>query len=495
MKKIVSIALAVLMLLAAIPVMAVSAEENIIKIVDANGADVKSYATLQEAVTAVKDDQKILVLDDYTLPKYLTQSTYNKDDLRDIVIEGVTKADGTKPKITATVGFTDQLGIYNLTVRNLNIYNPNTTYFAMFMYDPYVGSAWYNDHGEQTLTIDNCELLSNNQIFKLYGGNDGAKERSAYNVVIKDSTVVMDGAEVLLYTNNGASSNLDIQNSTIKFLKGKDTEAGTQMFLYNSGEVGKHTVKISGNSVIECATNTATCVKSGMFAKYAGTLDVELGEGVTLYMNAGAVHTDNWFFRGTANITDNGATWKVSKTTLANGVVLPVANGISAWMGNGALLPADEFYSGDAEGDTVFSLLSADAYTIMNGAGYKEGGMAFGMSVSDAFVAAVGENAKFGLLIAPEEYAMFGFDKGSLNPGQYIELSTDAAGLVNGEEGRKNCILGFGGFPADNYDAKYVEISAIGFIEYEDANGEKVTLYTAERYTISYAELAAAAAK
>ena len=134
MKKIIAIALTVMMLLSVMP-FAIFAEgdTNPIKIVDAEGNDVATYATLQEAVNAVTDDQKIIILEDYALSSYLQyKGSYNPDDLKDVVIEGADKSDGTKVKVTCAKGFSDQVGCYNLTVRNLDIVNEGTG-FDVFM--------------------------------------------------------------------------------------------------------------------------------------------------------------------------------------------------------------------------------------------------------------------------------------------------------------------------------------------------------------------------
>jgi dsDNA-specific endonuclease/ATPase MutS2 len=80
----------------------------------------------------------------------------------------------------------------------------------------------------------------------------------------------------------------------------------------------------------------------------------------------------------------------------------------------------------------------------------------------------------------------------TLNVLEYDKITQMLASCA-ATDGAKSMALTL--LPTDNYDAVNIELSAIGFIKYKTEGGKATTIWTRNVYSISYAELAAAAAK
>ena len=373
MKKLIAIVLAVMLLMSVIP-MAISAEgetTNPIKIVDAEGNDVATYASLQDAVNAVTDTQKIIILQDYTLASFLQyKGSYNAADLKDVVIEGATKPDGSKVTITCVKGFSDQVGCYNLTVRNLNIVNQGTGY-DVFMYDPYSG-GWLSDYASPTLIVDNCTITSpGRSVFKMMGHGNGAayKKHNPFIVKVKDSTISGGGAAgqgvVSVPWNTCASVDMTVENSTIMAVGGNATSGNPEtsyVFHFNPIKNGvtdfssTFNLSVDGTSkLIANFTNTATPT-GGIFNNIGGTATITLAEGAELYVNNGSGKTQNSFImneRGNLTIDDKGAVWKVGADTAKNGITLPTF-GDDVWY-VGKTQVTNPYVNASATGDVVLT--------------------------------------------------------------------------------------------------------------------------------------------
>ncbi|MBE6668146.1 MAG: hypothetical protein E7607_07560 [Ruminococcaceae bacterium] len=365
MKKIISLVLIAVLLLSVFPIV-VSAEENTnpIKIVDAEGNDVATYAALQDAYDAVQEGQKIVITEDITLAKYLVVKTYDKDNLRNIVIEGAAKQDGTKVKVTAPLGLTDQLGLYNLTVRNLEIIDTSVGVYGVFMYDPYYG-GWLADFASPTLVIDNCVITSKSEIFKFKADSNQGGVHNPFIVKIKDSTLTSEGAaDRGLGTctwKGGASVDMTIEGSTLMLTAGNQNSNNPEfsyIFTHYPINGGATTtsffnLNVDGNSkLINNSTNTATPT-AGIFYGATGVSNITLEEGAELYVNSGANKTQNSFFRGSVNLTDNGAIYKVSATTAKNGITLPTF-GDDVWYVDGDQV-TNPYVNASATGDVVLT--------------------------------------------------------------------------------------------------------------------------------------------
>ena len=376
MKKFIAILLTVMMILSVAPLAIFATAGDPIKIVDAQGNDVATYATLQTAVDAVTEGQKIVILKDYTLESFLQfKGTYNAESLKNVVIEGAEKADGTKVKITCAKGFSDQVGCYNLTVRNLNIVNEHAGGMDVFMYDPYSG-GWLSDFASPTLTIDNCEISSpSTAVFKLLAqkNNSAYKKHNPFIIKIKDSAITAGGAAatsvICVPWNTCASVDVSVENSTITAVGGNATAPNPEtsyIFTFNPIKGGVSDFSSTCNLTVDgtsklIANFTGTVTPTGgIFNNIGGTATVTLEKGAELYVNNGAEKTQNAFIlntRGNLTLNDKGAVWKVGENTAKTGVTLPTftENGETHVWYAGEALVANPYQNANASGDTVLT--------------------------------------------------------------------------------------------------------------------------------------------
>ena len=377
----------------------------VIKVVDAAGADVATYATLQEAYNALANGQKIVITNDMDIPNYLGVKTiYDKNNLRNIVIEGAERADGSRVTVTLANGLTDQLGLYNLTVRNLNIISTNSSNMDVFMYDPYCPvNKWVADYASPTLNIENCFISSERSIFKFTADNNGAAVHNPFIVNIDNSTLVCRGAAeqglaTTTYKDSGAVD-MTVNNSNLILTYGGTSSSNPEfnyVFAHTPGNAGDiFDLEIIGNSrIVSNCTNSANAT-GGIFYNLSGTANVTIGEDVELYVNSGAAKTQNTFFRGTVALTDNGAIYKASASTVKNGITLPTfvdgEGNNHLWMVNGEAV-ANPYTNANATADTVFSHFeSSDPSLDPSNVAYaedKDGNKTYYTSVNSALAGA-----------------------------------------------------------------------------------------------------------
>ena len=449
------------------------------------------------------------------LPNWVIAS-YDMNNVVTIVIDGAKSATENYTISCGAITLFDALAFYNLTVKNTNIT------FTAPLGDHNIrwnGNSQSYAPGESFTVFENCVIdqnataadngTGNGGLFKMNGKlkaekdndgdgiNDDTVTTDIFNLTLKDCTI--NSASALgLQVHWGADANVYLKNTTWA-LDGAASTGSNDCILkaYQSGDIYFNidgTSKLIGKAV-EGSLSTALLKNHN---NIGGTCVWELEAGAELVIDSQSSTVTKQLFYAPeytkTQIIDKGVVYKAGKVALENGVTLPALEGVTAWAANGEIAAIDDRLIADVEDVITVTPIKGEIISVLNGAGYKEGGMAFGMAVSDSVTDILGDKATYGLIVAPTDYVMFGFDKGALNPGQFIDLTTDSKGIVD-KNGTKTVIIGFDGIPVDDYDAKYLDVSVRGYISYKNAAGDTVTIYTPNTYSISYAELAAAAAK
>ncbi|MBE6667710.1 MAG: hypothetical protein E7607_05335 [Ruminococcaceae bacterium] len=481
------------------------------KIVDASGNNVATYSTLQKAVDALTDGQKIIVVDDYVLTSALVFSgTYDKENLKNVVIEGATKADG-KVKITCVAGFAEHVGLYNLTVKNLEIANVATS--DVFKYDPYTNGAWVSDFASSTTTVDNCTITApSGAVFRLAAQANGAdyQKHEPFIIKVKDSEISSGGSAatsvICVPWNTSASVDLSVENSTITAVGGNATSPNPEtsyVFCFNPTKAAVTDISstcnitIDGTSKLIANFTGTTTPTGGIFRNIGGTVTINLAEGAELYVNNGAEKTQNSFImneRGNLTVNDDGAVWKIGANTAKAGIKLH-DNETGFWLVGGELIEAGKTYTNtNATEDVVASVFDIrDGFSVVQGAGLKisgdSAGIAFGVFVSEEVLDNIGENASVGICILPEPYKDIIANDDALTEGvDYIELGKMVSDITG--EGDQSLKFAISDIPVEDSNAVFVRLTAVGFISYANESGENIVIYTENYYTTSLYELA-----
>ena len=456
-------------------------------------------------------------------------SGYNAARVRTVVIKGVA-TNGKNPVITsnASGAFLRYMSYYNFTMENIDL--DCNGGFALF----WSGYSGGKNSGKSTVNIVNCNIWATGTsgeglVFKVTGNQDVNKMTEDYTINLVNTNVVGEaGVNAVFLFHHGAAGTLNIDgNSSITHTNAHSADGGDTIFMIGTNR--KLTINIeSGAELTSYAKVTKQSVYSLIRTENSNTYPspdgiknvINIKSGAKLTINADDSFEKPVVFINQLTSVSNGNTY----VNVEEGVTFSV-NAKAAELGFTTITTTNPYLTNDAEksllgwngvdaeGETTFYasgafaagavtgavtvtpvFYSEDDFVMLQGAGYKEGGILFGFEVTDALISSFGEDAVYGIMIAPTEYTKWGFNKDMLSQSQRIEITTDATGLTDGN-GVQYCYLGFDGIPTDNEDAVSVELCAIGFIEYKNAGGSTVTIYTANTYAISYAQLAAAAAK
>ena len=399
-KKFLSVALAVVMILLACPLSIFAADGDLrLETYDANGEVATSndyttfaaafaaldtiydnvdaaYKTSDEALYAAAGKPVIKLTGDFTAASTTINNWNNTTDLdnnavRTIVIDGDNGEDGkykitystTKDKIFAYLGTT------NLHVKNVEFDMTFTSGDGAFDW----GGAGVAEQVETDTVFENCVID-----YKYSGGNnDGClfkmngKRKANYldggtfyegdtvagdifNLTLNGCTITQTGA-LGVQIHWGADANINIQNTT--WTRTGGTNAANHGFVkgYDCGDI---TVNVDGNSTLESRISAGTT--GGTFFYVTSTsaygMTVTLEQGATLYMNDSIDGTNTSLVDADSTslkIIDKGATWKIGATTATYGIKTESVMG-----GNGKMIG---FKNGDTDVTGIYTATEAPA--------------------------------------------------------------------------------------------------------------------------------------
>lgn len=300
MKKFVSVALAVLVLLMAFPTVIFADEATTVaKIVDAQGTDVAgktAYTDINAALDDVASNETIVLLADV--------STAHLSKLG---------ADGNK---TFTVDGKSQ---YSLTLTG-NAYHENGTNNVTFKDIKKITlSKGFNVASSGSLTLNNCEVVTT--AFPFRTANAGAAQ-----INITGCRITINAADTgILVTTNTKDKVFNITGSTIRTTVGADAAHWGNNGVFNVANNASVTVNLT-NSTLESAV-TSTGANACIAQVGSGcTLNVNTDAASVLYISTAATNKSGFvFFKndGTLNITGATPIYKVSAYVASKGVTLP----------------------------------------------------------------------------------------------------------------------------------------------------------------------------
>ena len=393
MKKIIALVLTAFLLLSVIP-LAVFAEDdpaldpnNVCYAEDSTGAKTY-YTSVRTALSSAPDGSTIVLLRDSS---YTGHGTFTSKSLT---------VDGQGHTLTTSGGYAfDVCGSANntFTVKNLTVNS------ARFMYNEF-----------STIYVENCTVNDSYGLVFSINLPDGVDA----NINIKDTTINLNTTnnEPFAKTGGGIAKNCDItfnvQNSDINLTTAKAENSGdSTRACFNLLTAGTGTVNLDATSSMKMAGQ----YMKTMFHGHDGTgaLALNLAEGAELAINDGVAGvtfiTANMNSKTTIN--DNGAKWIIGEAAAADGVVLPVfgkaGDTVIGYAKDGKIYKALTTVAGTYKASDFTNVVAyaADDFAMIDGASlrtvYKENGIRFSTTYTDALKAAVGNNATFGTLIAP----------------------------------------------------------------------------------------------
>lgn len=192
----------------------------------------EKYETLNEAIDHAKNGDTIRILGDVALT-----GTINVQ--KDLVFEGVTKADGSKPVISGKNDLFSQTGSAVYTLRNLEL---------KISESKSNGSYFYHTHN--TLTIENCDFTAAGTDVNVYSvvmsGADTADSETC-KLIFKNNTVKVNARSALAGLGNGSvvtGNQIDLISERYSGSAGGQTNILT---LCATGEEGRDGVTIKNN--------------------------------------------------------------------------------------------------------------------------------------------------------------------------------------------------------------------------------------------------------
>ena len=375
MKKFISLALAVVMILLACP-LAIFAADNVIDLqVTENGTTkVKgSYATLDAAFAALDTlydgvtgaattealyeaaGKPVLKLTGNLSAAASTIPWNNTTDIdgkavRTVVIDG-TNPSATKREENFAISYSGNgylitnIAICNLTVKNVNFNLSGTGGDGKFAW----GGSGIVEQIEVTAIFENCIIndrfpngtANQGGIFKLNGKKKanivGAFGDSVtgdiFNLTLKDCYIFEEGAQSL-QVHWGADANITLENTT--WIHDSEKTSNGNHSIIKAYECGDITVRIDGTSVLESrvASSYSSLIHALQTIHEDNRFDVYLAEGATLYLNDAAKSNNYFILNQTSNLKvyDEGAIWKIAPTA-ASGIV-----GLPSWMGETGMI-------------------------------------------------------------------------------------------------------------------------------------------------------------
>ena len=375
-------------------------------------------------------------------PSWFT-SSYSLTRVKTVYIKSG-KADGTNAKITSTADGAAFRGMayYNFTLENIDLECNGG--FALFW-------AGYDakNSGASTTNLINCNITASGTsgeglVFKVTGNQDAAKMYEDYKINFVNTDVVADmegttGVNAVFLLHHGCAGTINIdKDSSITHEQNRATAGGDTMFMMGTNR--KFEINIEGGAAL--TANVTKVLSSGTYKDSYAMFRLEnsnsypsddrmkniinIGEGAKLTINA------NDTYAGTAYFVDNGlAPANLTKTVLgidkgvefivnakAAALGFEIIRGQTPTYGNATIVG---WQYGEGEnavftGDDVFDANEVGAVTIKSVAFTEEdfgvitgasiytvsgkSGLRFSTKVSAEFLALVGDNAKFGTILA-----------------------------------------------------------------------------------------------
>lgn len=385
MKKIISIALVIIMIVLAVPFSAFAAVKSeaavgdkissgvatVVYTKDGSETELGTYDTLDAAFEAlrelylkplmdpkVKNDEELYVAAGspviklngnfdgaFTSPDWVVPSSannlkaYNANKVITFVIDGAKSATENYTISYGTVTAFQDMAHYNLTIKNTNLVFSGANGDNNFFWGGRTVLA-----GKSTVTFENCLIDQNSSqaagsdsgsLFKLGGfkgaeGNVDVAPGDKFDLIFKDCTI-FSATAVGLQIHWGADSDVSLINTTWTL----DGHAGTAnnndciLKAYNNGKVS---FNIDGTSKLISAraegAKTTTLIRT--LNTSGGDITVNLEAGAELIMNNTATSslTSQTYIslatnRHATTINDKGATFKANAASQKLGVTLP----------------------------------------------------------------------------------------------------------------------------------------------------------------------------
>lgn len=302
MKKIVSLALVVVMILTTLSMSVFSgaAEGNVCRI------GTTEYATFDAAIKAAKDGDTITLLTDA------------RANLTEFAVDGHVTIDGAGHTLSAGNGYIWHF-YKGATIKNITIQSQRGFRFR------------YNPEFDTTVRLENViwnfsqGLLVNIQNNNRDTGNGGNKTQTFE--IINSTITKANGSDPMIatYTNEDTAVTVNVENSTL-------TNGSTQSGHLGNGSMfyffaGLPTLNVKGNSVLD---NRPTNMSGGATSMINFNVPANLNLEATVKLVISSVHaeaTKNYFIftsaGKTVNITDAGATWAANNSVILKGIVLP----------------------------------------------------------------------------------------------------------------------------------------------------------------------------
>ena len=439
-----------------------------------------------------------------TYPSWGTATNYDANRVRTVVIEGA--KDGTNPLITSTVGGAafGYLAYYNLTLKNIDL--TCTQGFALF-WRGYNG----NKAAKSTTNMINCNISATGTsgeglVFKVTGNQNQTKTENFIINVVNTDIVAQKGVNAMFLFHHGCAGTLNIDgDSTLHHIQNKSADGGDTMFMLGTNR--KFVINVDDGAKLSADLQVG---KNGSYKSYAlfrieGSDSYASADGIKNEINIGnnveMSITGNGDFNMPAYfIQNNLVPTETAKKTIVNigeNVIMSVdanvaTDGFGAYVGQacnlGAILGANH------NGDTTKlynSVVPAGAITeavanitpvfynpadfsMIDGASlrtvYKESGIRFSTTYTDALKEIVGTQATFGTVIAPTKL---------LGDADVTLDTEDALNIVSTKPVDGEGIFTYHAavLMPDTAEAYSLELMARGYMTIAYADGSTATIY------------------
>lgn len=302
MKKALCLILVSLMLLACLPLTALAADTDVCKIGNTG------YATLDAAITAVKDGETIVLVKNATMTKFNTNAI-------SYTIDGQNKA------YTVSTGAGNfYTGNANLTFKNVNIEFGGS------------GGQTIIHNGKGTtgdLIFEGCIVNAyNNSFYRLDGRG---------NFTLRNSTWTKKTGNATAFYSRGYNSvtaedecNFTVENSTIVNEAGSNSQMqNNNVFHWNSYDNGNVKIHLKGNTVIKNASTNASATKVCLFynERTSANMTIYADSTVELILAPTSTNIAQAYFIYT---TPSSAGLGTPVTTLYGTPKLTVSSGLAA---------------------------------------------------------------------------------------------------------------------------------------------------------------------
>lgn len=396
-----------------------------------NGAIYGYYSSLASAITAVQNGDTVVLMKNATLTALNTNAI-------NYTVDGQNKTF----TLTTAAG-TVNIGNSNVTFKDLKIEMGPSGQTTLQCDTNMTGDV----------TFDNCQIKTyNNSFYKLNGKGNFTLKNSTYDKMTGDATVFYFRGDHASVSDNECV--ITVENSTITNYAGKAGQIQNNAIFHWNSSAGS-TVKfyLKGNTVLknasETANLTATCLfhnqQSGstMIINAEPTVQLIMDQKPTTITNATVIYsapgaTTKLIGTPTYVINDNVAKrgFKIhnadAKIMYSNNGKL-IGYGGSYTDGSGNILISGDVAAGKlTKGISVKPVVFASSdFDMQNGAALRtqDGrGLRFSTNVSDALIAALGDNAIFGTLLAKKDMII---DKGVELTLNNVDANEENPTIVN----------------------------------------------------------------